>query len=433
MTEHRLGYREISWFFFPLLLNVQLMSISHTIINSALARLDNYVTALAGISVAMIVHLFISSPSYQNHTVTMAMVRGRRSLYGVLLFIVLVAVYVTLMLGLIAFTPLGELILTGLLGIPREVAEEARKALIIMTFLPFFTGIRGFSQGMLIRARRTALVSFATGIRVAGLFLFLFAGKIWFDGAQLGAFALVSCVVTETLVISWLALKERPTLLREGEERSTSDILRYAFPLAYSSCLQQTIPLLISAIIGRLHDGALALAAFGVIRGFLFLLAGPMRNLQQTYMTLVKSVYDYRRLVFFSCCLSAAMGLIILLTAGPLYQLIIGQLLGVETDLRDYLRLSFAACAIFPLLYGTSNLLRGWFSGAEQTSQLGRSTVIKSLFLLATWWPLVSWQPPVSGIVIGVVLLLAAETLEAVYLYHQRRKQPAGSRALAPF
>ena len=433
MTEQRLTYREISWFFFPLLLNIQLMSISHTIINGALARLDNYVTALAGISVAMIVHLFISSPSYQNHTVTIAMVRGRRSLYGVLLFIALVAAYVTLMLGLIAFTPVGNLVLTTLLGTPHEVAEEARKALMIMTFLPFFTGIRGFSQGMLIRNRRTGLVSFATGVRVAGLFFFLLTGKLWFDGAQLGAFALVSCVVTETLVISWLAWKVRPTLQRDGEEKSTRDILRYAFPLAYSSCLQQTIPLLISAIIGRLHDGALALAAFGIIRGFLFLLAGPMRNLQQTYMTLVKTVDDYRTLVYFSVTLSAAMGLIIILTAGPLHQLILGQMLGVETDLRDYLRVSFAACALFPFMYAVSNLLRGWFSGAEQTRQLGRSTVIKSVFLLATWWPLVAWQPPVPGIAIAITLLLAAEALEAAYLYRQRRQQPAAIRALAPF
>lgn len=433
MTDPRLSYREIAWFFFPLLLNVQLMSISHTIINSALARMENYVTALAGISVAMIVHLFISSPSYQNHTVTIAMVRGRNSLKGVLLFIVLVALYVTLMLWLIAFTPLGDLVLITLLGTPADVAVEAQKALMIMTLLPFFTGIRGFSQGMLIRVRRTGLVSFATGVRVAGLFVFLFVGRFWFDGAQLGAFALVSCVVTETLVISWIAWKVHPPLLREGGEKSTADILRYAFPLAYSSCLQQTIPLLISAIIGRLHDGALALAAFGVIRGFLFLLAGPMRNLQQTYMTLVKTVSDYRTLVYFSCSLSALMGGIILLTAGPFHQVILGQLLGIETDLRNYLRLAFAACALFPFMYAASNLLRGWFSGAEQTPQLGRSTLLKSGFLLLLWWPLVTWPPPISGIMLAIVLLLGAEILEASYLYRQRNKQPAALRALAPY
>ena len=58
-------------------------------------------------------------------------------------------------------------------------------------------------------------------------------------------------------------------------------MVRFAWPLVSSSGLQQAVPLLINAIISRLPDGTLALAAFGVVRGFIFLLAGPMRNLQQ--------------------------------------------------------------------------------------------------------------------------------------------------------
>ncbi len=432
MTEKNLTTKEIAFFFFPLVLNVQLMSISHTVINGALARLDDYVTALAGMSVALVVHLFIASPSYQNHTITIAMVRGRKSLIGVLIFIGLVAVYVAIMLALIAFTPLGDLILIKLLGTPAEVAAEAKKALYILAILPFFTGIRGFCQGLIIRARRTSLVSFATGVRVAALFGFLSVGYKWFYGAQLGAFALVSCVVTETLVICWLAWKVHPPLDSGEAEKTTGEILRYSFPLAYSSCLQQTIPLLISSIIGRLHDGALALAAFGVIRGFLFLLAGPMRNLQQAYLTLVKTVADNRTLLRFSVVISIGLGLLVLLTAGPLNQFILGDLLGIETELRHYLQLPLAACTIFPLFYGLTNLLRGWFAGASQTGQLGRSTLLKSGFLLVLWWPLVIWQPPVSGIAIAIGLLLAAEILESSYLYYQRQQQSEKVRQAAP-
>lgn len=432
MIEKRLGYREIAFFFFPLLLNVQLMSISHTIINGALARLEDYVTALAGISVALVIHLFISSPSYQNHTVTIAMVRGRKSLIGVLVFIFLVAAYVAIMLSLIAFTPMGDLVLIKLLGTPEDIAIEARKALYIMAFLPFFTGIRGFCHGLLIRARRTGLVSFATGIRVMALFGYLTVGTWWFSGAQLGAFALVSCVITETLVISWLAWKTRTAFETSKSEKNTWQVLRYAFPLAYSSCLQQTIPLLISSIIGRLSDGPLALAAFGVIRGFLFLLAGPMRNLQQAYMTLVKTVDDFRTLLYFSLMTATSLGVLIMLTAGPFNQLIVGHILGVEPELRHYLRFSLAACAFFPLFYGLTNLLRGWFAGADLTNRLGHSTILKSCFLLLVWWPLVKIQPPVSGIAIAIGLLVAAEILEALYLYYQRQQQPEERRRLAP-
>ena len=432
MTEKHLTYREIALFFFPLLLNVQLMSISHTVINGTLARLEDYVTALAGMSVALVIHLFIASPSYQNHTITIAMVRGRKSMIGVLIFIGLVAGYVAIMLSLIAYTPVGDLVLIQLLGTPVEVAEEARKALYILAILPFFTGIRGFCQGLIIRARRTSLVSFATAVRVVTLFGFLAVGDRWFYGAQLGAFALVSCVITESLVISWLAWRIHSPLDCGAVEKSTSEILRYSFPLAYSSCLQQTVPLLISSIIGRLSDGPLALAAFGVIRGFLFLLAGPMRNLQQAYLTLVKTVQDNRTLLRFSFMVSSCLGLLILLTAGPLNQLILGQFLGVETNLRHYLSLALAICSLFPLFYGFTNLLRGWFAGADQTSQLGRSTGVKSGFLLIFWWPLVALRPPVSGIIIAVVLLLSAEMLEVSYLYFQRRRQPGKIRHAAP-
>ncbi|MEE4253259.1 MAG: MATE family efflux transporter [Desulfuromusa sp.] len=432
MTEKRLTTREIAFFFFPLVLNVQLMSISHTIINGALARLDDYVTALAGMSVALVVHLFIASPSYQNHTITITMVRGRKSMVSVLIFISLVAIYVATMLSLIAFTPIGDFILIKLLGTPEQIAEEAKKALYILAFLPFFTGIRGFCQGLIIRARKTSLVSLATGVRVAGLLGFLSFGYKYFSGAQLGAVSLVGCVITETLVICWLAWKTHIPFTKGQTEKTTSEILRYSFPLAYSSCLQQTIPLLISSIIGRLQDGALALAAFGVIRGFLFLLAGPMRNLQQAYLTLVKTVDDNRTLLRFSFIIAIALGVLVLLTAGPLNQSILGQLLGVETDLRHYLQWPLAACSFFPLFYGLTNLLRGWFAGADQTRQLGRSTLLKSGLLLVLWWPLVSWQPPVSGIAIAIGLLLAAELLESLYLYYQRQQQSEHIRDAAP-
>ncbi len=432
MKNSPLSLKEISLFFFPLLLNVQLMSVSHTVINGALARLDDYVTALAGMSVAMIVHLFFASPSYQNHTVTIAMVRGRRSMRSVLLFITLVACYVAIMLALIAFSPLGDLVLVRLLGAPPLVAQAAREALYLLVLLPFFTGIRGFCQGLIIQARRTSLVSLATGVRVAALFGYLTLGQNWFSGAQLGAFALVGCVITETLVIAACAWRVHLPLDREETEKSTGEILRYSFPLAYSSCLQQTIPLLISSILGRLPDAALALAAFGVIRGFLFLLAGPMRNLQQAYLALVKTAADYRLLIRFNLLVAAGMGLLVLLAAGPLNELILGRLLGVESELRHYLRWPLATCALFPFLYGVCNLLRGWFAGAHKTAQLGRSTGLKSGFLMIVWGPLVFLQPPISGISLAIGLLLAAEGIEALYLRQQRQRLPAELQQLAP-
>ncbi len=413
--------REVAFFFFPLLLNVQMMSVSHSIINAALARQDDYVNALAAFATAMVVHLFVASPSYQNHTVTIAMVRGRQSLRGVVLFVLLVAIYVSIVLWLIAVTPVGDWLLGNIIGIKTTLIPEIKRVIVFLAFLPFITGFRGFFQGLVIRARRTSLVSFATGIRIAALFGYLALGRTYFSGAVLGGFALVACVATETLVIVFFAWRVSPPLDgNDPEEKQTGEIFRFAFPLAYSSCLQQSIPLLIAAIIGRLSDGALALAAFGVIRGFLFLLASPMRNLQQAYLTLVDTPGDYRVLVRFFLWTSCGMGLLMLLTAFPLNQFLLSRVMGIADDLRLYLIWPLAACAVFPFLYGIANLLRGFFAGKHRTGLLGHSTIWKSAYLAGAWGLSLLSPLPVAGVVQAVFLLLSAELLEVWYLHRQR-------------
>ncbi len=424
----RLTQKEIALFFFPLLLNVQLMSVSHSVINGALARQQDFVTALAAFSVAMVLHLFIASPSYQNHTVAIAMVRGPRSLRGTVCFVVLVALYVSALLGLVAFTPLGDFVLGGLLGVHGEVARQARSVLGVMMLLPFLTGFRGLFQGLVMQARRTGLVSFATLVRVGALFACLALFAPWFSGAVLGAVALVGCIFVETLLMAWFAWRCRIRHPGGAGERGTLEIIRFAFPLAYSSCLQQTIPLLINAIISRLPDGTLALASFGLIRGFIFLLGGPMRNLQQAYQTLVKDLADYLQLVRFFRWVGGSLALVTVLVAYPLSLPVLGSLMGLDDQTRAYIALPLAACALYSYLFGAVSLLRGWFTGEDRTAELGRSVVYKVLFLLGGWGVLSLLPVAIPGVAVAVLLLMGAEWCEAWYLHGRRNRLLGGVR-----
>jgi hypothetical protein len=415
-----------------MLLNVQMMSVSHSVINAGLARQHDFVVALAAFSVAMVLHLFLASPSYQNHTITIAMVRGRRSLRGTLLFVLLVAAWVSIMLALVAFTSLGDFILGRLLGVGGEIAAQARAVLRILVFLPFLTGFRGFFQGLVMQARHTGLVSLATVVRVVALLGFLALGVRWFSGAVLGAFALLACIAVETALMGYFAWRCRIHHAGGAGERGALEIFRFAFPLAYSSCLQQTVPLLINAIIGRLPDGALALASFGVIRGFIFLLAGPMRNLQQAYQTLVRDHADYRVLVRFFRRTGSALAILTVVIAYPLSGPVLGTLMGLDAATRAYIALPLAGCALYCYLYGAVSLLRGWFTGEDRTTELGRSVVYKVLLLLACWGLLrvVPFSAPLPGVALAVFLLMAAELCETAYL-HQRRRRLLAATPLA--
>ncbi len=430
MSEPRLTQKDVALFFFPLLLNVQLMSVSHSVINAGLARLEDAVVILAGFSVAMVLHLFVASPSYQNHTITIAMVRGRKSLLNTTIFVFLLATWVSILLALLAFSSVGTFVLDRILGVSPEVAQGARDALGLLVFLPFITGLRGLFQGLVIRARRTGLVSFATVVRIAILFAYLWLGQLWFSGTRVAAFALLGCVGTETLVIAYFAWRVRLPAV-DDDTKSFVEILRYGLPLAYSSGLQQAVPLLINAIISRLPDGTLALAAFGVIRGFLFMLAGPMRNLQQAYLTLVRQDSDYNVLIRFFIGVSIGMALIMLIIAWPLNQPVFGTIMGLDDNMRHYITWPLTACALFPLLYGAANLLRGWFAGAHLTGRLGLSTLYKALLMLILWPLITMMQLPLPGIAIAILLLLAAEFCEAGYLYRQRSRLLEG-RGLVP-
>jgi O-antigen/teichoic acid export membrane protein len=176
------------------------------------------------------------------------------------------------MLCLIAFTPIGDYLLKIFLGIDDTVTREAKRALGILAFLPFITGFRGFFQGLLMQQRRTALLSSATLIRVAALLVILGLGSRWLSGITLGAVGLFGCVTIETVIVGIIALRmPKPAALPDLDEKEPREILRFGFHLAYASCFQQAIPLLISALLGRLADATIALAAYGVAR--LFLLA----------------------------------------------------------------------------------------------------------------------------------------------------------------
>jgi progressive ankylosis protein len=334
------------------------------------------------------------------------------------------------MLALMAFTPVGTFVLNRILGVSGEVAEGARSALAIFVFLPFFTGFRGFFQGLVIKSRRTGLVSFATGMRVLALLFFLFVGSQWFNGPALGAFALLMCIVIEAALMGFFAWRFH--LKEDGDdEKSTGQILRFALPLAFSSGIQQTIPVVIAAIIGRLPDATLALAAFGVVRGLLFLLAGPMRNIQQAYLTLVQNRSDYATLIRFFLRVGVGMGLLTLLVAFPFNQWVLGQALGLDEELRRYISLPLACCAIYPLFYGLTNLLRGYFTGEHLTGLLGRATLYKFLYLLFCWLAMQLLSVDVPGISVAIFLLISSEILEMSYLRYRRKKLTTPSTRLA--
>jgi hypothetical protein len=414
-----LSQREVAAFFFPLLLNVQMMTVSHTLINAALARQREFIIALAAYSVAWSIQQFFGSTNYQNHLLAVAVVHGKRSFYNALVYVLIQGITVSALVAFIAFGPAGPAVLNGLMGLEGEVSSQALATLGIIFINPLFVGVRAFFQGIVIRARRNILVTTATVVRIFSLVIFLLILAPRMSGAPLGAAALLGCVIVETILMAFFAW--RCGLPEDGkEEKSMGEIVRFALPLSISSSLQMSVFLVINAILGRLADSALALASFGVLRSLILLIGGPMRNLQHAYLTLVHSAQDYRVLLLFWLRTSAAMVLLTAALAFPLNDLFLGRILGLPSDMRHYIALPLACSALFPLLHGATTLLRGYFARRYMSDQVVKSTLLRVVYLAGLGWAINVWPPAVSGLVIGLVLFLSSEVVDSLYLRWQR-------------
>jgi Na+-driven multidrug efflux pump len=137
---------------------------------------------------------------------------------------------------------------------------------------------------------------------------------------------------------------------------------------------------------------------------------------------MVESAADYKVVVRFFYRTSAVMAVLVLLLAFPFNNLILKQVLGIADDLRMYIVTPLAWCAIFPLFYGATNLLRAHFTGSGQTLVLGQATILKFAYLLLCWLllPLISFTP--SGIALAIFLLISSECVEGLFLRWQRKR-----------
>jgi hypothetical protein len=116
--------------------------------------------------------------------------------------------------ALVAFTPAYDLVVVRVIGVPVDVAAQARPALGLL--LPWVGAVawRRFHQGPMIMAGLTRLISVGTVIRLTTLCVVLAIG-VWqplLSGAMLGALALSASVIVEALVNTVWALPSCGTL-----------------------------------------------------------------------------------------------------------------------------------------------------------------------------------------------------------------------------
>ncbi len=277
-----LAQREILLFWLPLAATWVLMASEGPFLAAVIARLPDATYNLAAHGVAFALAVLVESPVIMLMSAATALVRDEESFTKLRRFGWGLNILGTGFL-LLTLMPGPFRWLTGsLMNLPSEVADLTYGALWFYLPWPAAIGYRRFLQGVLIRAGRTRLVAYGTGIRLMGMVAGALVGYFLLDipGAWVGGFALGLGVTVEALAAramaagtireiragAWEAPEGRPVPLRY------TDILSFYYPLALTSLIGLSVQPLLTFFMGNSVRPVQSLAVFPVVHalGFFF-------------------------------------------------------------------------------------------------------------------------------------------------------------------
>lgn len=258
----------------PLAASWLLMGLEVPVVSAVVARLVDPTISLAAYGgVVMPLSLLIEAPIIMLLAASTALARDLPSYRLGARFMWTAGLALTALHVAIAFTPLYDLVVGGLLRPPEAVREPARIGLMIMTPWTMAIAYRRYQQGVLIRFGRSRAVGIGTAVRLGTLAVALAVGAAAgsVPAIVVGTGATALGVVAEAC---YAGIAVRPLLagavraaVPAGEPLTMARFLRFYVPLSLTPLfLFVTMPLAAAAM-GRMPQPLESLAAWPALNG----------------------------------------------------------------------------------------------------------------------------------------------------------------------
>ncbi|MCU0458452.1 MAG: hypothetical protein MUE37_05100 [Bacteroidales bacterium] len=182
-TENgHIGLRSITRFYYPLAITSILSLGVHPFVTFFMGRSSMPVESLAVLPVVgSLVFIFRSlGLSYQE--VNIALIGKEKQNYRLLRnFAIYLGIAVTVLISLIAFTPLADLWFINVSGLTAELADLSYLPLQIMVLLPVLTVLLNFQRSLLVVNGTTGPISKATAVELLTIIIVLLVCVVFLD------------------------------------------------------------------------------------------------------------------------------------------------------------------------------------------------------------------------------------------------------------
>jgi len=412
----------------PLAASWMLMAIELPLASAVMARLPSPDISLAAYGgVVFPLSMLVEAPIIMLLSASTALSTDRVSYAFLHRFMMASGAVLTVLHAAIAFTPLYDVIVGGIMGPPEEVLGPARYGLMIMTPWTWAIAYRRFQQGVMIRFGRSHHVGIGTAVRVATNAVVLGAGVLIGNvpGIIVGCMAVALGVVAEA---AYAGISVRPTLrgpLREaplsGRPLTARGFTHFYLPLALTSLLAMAGIPIISAGIGRLPLALASLAALPVVNGVTFLLRSLGFALNEVVVALVDRPGAYVRLRRFAMFLGvASSAILLLLAATPLSTFYFRHVAALSPELEELAVRGLWVVLPMPFF----SALQAWFQGKILHSRRTRGiTESVALYLVVSaglmFWgtKALSW----TGLYVGLSAVVAGSAVQIFWMWVRSR------------
>jgi len=426
-TQTPLSMRRITSIWWPLALGWLLMTVEIPLLTAVIARLPDPEINLAAWGVTFMVTLVLGSPVMMLLAASTTLSKDWTSYLTLRRYMWIITAATTLLHLLLTFTPLYNLAVINLVGVPPEIVEPARLGLIMM--IPWSAAIayRRFNYGVLIRFGYARAVTMGVltrlGTDAVALTLFYLIG---------GASGIVIATLTFTLgviaegVYSGLRvqpvlnnqLKQAPPVANPPTLRTFSD---FYLPLVITALLNVVVQPITSAGLSRMPQALESLAVWPVIFGLLIIFTSAGMAFTEVVVVLLDEPRALANLRRFTAWVSiVTTNLLLIMTATPLAGLWFTYVAALPVNLIPLAGLGLWLNLPMPGF----TVLQSWYQGilmhGRRTGGITESVVV---FLISNSLILglgVIWGQA-AGLYIGLTALVVGNLIRTLWLWYRAR------------
>ncbi len=376
--------------------------------------------------------VLIEGPIIMMLAASTALCRDAASYFHVRRFMMWAGLVLTVVHGVVAFTPVYDVLMRGIIDAPEAVIEPARLGLMAMLPWTWAIAYRRFQQGVLIRFGRSRLVGVGTIIRLLATVSALLTGYAIgsIPGAAVGAASVSFGVIVEAI---YAGIVVRPVLREhvipappESEPLTGRKFAHFYLPLALTPVLTIVSQPIIAWGLSHMPRSEDSVACWPAIYGLVFLLRSLGMAYNEVVVALLGRPEAVRSLVRFTALLGASSAAVLATVAfSPLSRFWFTEVVVLEPGQVDLAVSALRMVCFLPALSAMQSWFQGLLVHRRRTRAVTESVAVMLVALTAVLVTGVT-TGATTGLYIGLLAYASGSIANIAWLAYRSRATDTG-------